>query len=130
MSKMTFYFMVFCILALIAFSMRQSIIEYQIATSGEDVTVSIVPGSTVCGTKRSYTKVRYKGKQYDLKVFGDYMCYQIKSGELKTIECKYSSKYDKLRLVNGYEYSVIIIGIIITGILTFLFVKEYVSLKR
>jgi len=129
MSKMIVYFMVFCILALSAFSMRQSIIEYQIATSGDDVTVSVVPGSIVCGTKRSYAKVRYKGKQYDLKVFS-YMCYQIQSGELKTIECKYSSKYDKLRLVTGNEYSVIIIGIIITGILTFLFVKEYVSLKR
>jgi len=129
MSKMIVYFMVFCILALSAFSMRQSIIEYQIATSGDDVTVSVVPGNIVCGTKISYAKVRYKGKQYDLKVFS-YMCYQIQSGELKTIECKYSSKYDKLRLVTGNEYSVIIIGIIITGILTFLFVKEYVSLKR
>jgi hypothetical protein len=129
MSKMIVYFVVFCILALSAFSMRQSIIEYQIATSGDDVTVSVVPGNIVCGTKRSYAKVRYKGKQYDLKVFS-YMCYQIQSGELKTIECKYSSKYDKLRLVSGTEFTVIIMMTIMCGGLTFFFVKEYVLPKR
>lgn len=71
----------------------------------------------------------YNGKQYHLTVFSD-MCYQVKSGEIKTFECRYSGKYDKLKMVHGREYFVLITMIIVLGFIIFILVREYISLKR
>ena len=106
--------------------LRDAIIDYQTAKLGKDVMVSVVPGSTVCKSRTSTTDVMYNGKQYHLTVFSD-MCNQVKSGEIKTFECRYSGKYDKLKMVHGREYFVLIMMIVVFGFIIFILVREYLK---
>lgn len=123
-----FFFIAFCMLAVGVLALRDAIVDYQIAKLGNDVMVSVVPGSTVCKTRTCYAKVMYNGKQYRLDVFRD-MCNALISGKLKTFECRYYSKYDKLKLVNGREYSILIMMIILLGFFIFIVVKEYIKVR-
>ena len=129
MKKPIFFLIVFCVLAVGVLALRDAVVGYQTAKLGNDVMVSVVPGSTVCKTRTCYAKVMYNGKQYRLDVFRD-MCNALISGKLKTFECRYYSKSDKLKLVNGREYSILIMMIILLGVLIFLVLKEYINLKR
>ena len=129
MKMPVFFFVALCMLAVGVLALRDAIIDYHIAKWGKDVRVSVVPGSTVCKSKTSTTDVMYRGKKYHLTVFSD-MCYQVKNGEIKTFECRYSGKYDKLKMVHGREYFVLIMMIVVFGFIIFLVVKEYISIKR
>ncbi len=128
MKMPVFFFIAFCMLAVGVLALRDAIVDYQTANLGKDVMVSVVPGSTVCKSRTSTTDVMYNGKRYHLTVFSD-MCNQVKSGEIKTFECRYYKKYDKLRMVHGREYFVLITMIVVLGFIIFLVVREYINLK-